>query len=326
MSRIGIILGSTRPNRNGEQVARWVLEIASRRRDACFELLDLRDYPLPHLDEPLPPSFGDYQNEHTRQWAAKIASFDGFVIVTPEYNHGTSGVLKNALDYLYAEWNNKAVGFVSYGGAGGTRAVEHLRLVAGELQMADVRQQVVLSLMTEFENFSVFTPGDYNLPALTPCWTRSLPGARRSHRYATLLPPQPSQAAAGRRADGQRAEGRIGGAERRARGASRCGPTQVPSSDLRWTSRGPGVDVAATRPPRGARAGPPGAGRGQFAAGLRVPAPSTPEVRGGRPGTAARQPGLAASMNSEVNRCTHRYTLTWSTVTPRSASSSPASR
>ena len=86
--------------------------------------------------------------------------------MTPEYNHGTSGVLKNAIDYLYAEWNNKAVGFVSYGGTGGARAAEHLRLVAGELQMADVRQQVTLSLMTEFENFSVFKPGDYNLPAL----------------------------------------------------------------------------------------------------------------------------------------------------------------
>jgi len=95
--------------------------VASRRGDAYFEPLDLRDYPLPHLDEPLPPSFGQYQNEHTRQWAAKIASFDGFVIVTPEYNHGTSGVLKNAIGYLYAEWNNKAVGFVSYGGAGGAR-------------------------------------------------------------------------------------------------------------------------------------------------------------------------------------------------------------
>ena len=146
MTRIGIILGSTRPNRNGEQVARWVLEVASHRQDTDFELVDLRDYPLPHLDEPLPPSFGQYQNEHTRQWAAKIASFDGFVIVTPEYNHGTSGVLKNAIDYLYAEWNNKAVGFVSYGAVGGARAVEHLRLVAGELQMADVRQQVVLRL------------------------------------------------------------------------------------------------------------------------------------------------------------------------------------
>jgi NAD(P)H-dependent FMN reductase len=166
MTRIGIILGSTRPNRNGEQVARWVQDIASRRSDAEYELVDLRDYPLPHLDEPLPPSMGQYQNEHTKAWAAKIASFDGFVMVTPEYNHSTSGVLKNAIDYLYAEWNNKAVGFVSYGSVGGARAAEHLRLVAGELQMADVRQQVALSLLTEFENFSVFRPGDYNVAAL----------------------------------------------------------------------------------------------------------------------------------------------------------------
>jgi NAD(P)H-dependent FMN reductase len=166
MTQIGIILGSTRPNRNGEQVAKWVLDIASRRNDAAFELVDLRDYPLPHLDEPLPPSLGQYQNDHTKQWADKIASFDGFVIVTPEYNHSTSGVLKNAIDYLYAEWNNKAVGFVSYGAAGGARAAEHLRLVAAELQMADVRQQVVLPLATEFENFRVFKPGNYNVAAL----------------------------------------------------------------------------------------------------------------------------------------------------------------
>lgn len=164
MTKIGIILGSTRPGRNGEQVAKWIYDIAVRREDAEFELIDLIDYPLPHLDEAIPPSMGQYQNEHTKQWAAKIASYDGFVIVTPEYNHSTSGVLKNALDYLYAEWNNKAVGFVSYGSVGGARAVEHLRLVAGELQMADVRQQVALSLVTEFENFSTFKPGDYNLP------------------------------------------------------------------------------------------------------------------------------------------------------------------
>ncbi|MEV7389229.1 NAD(P)H-dependent oxidoreductase [Streptomyces sp. NPDC091215] len=166
MTRIGIILGSTRPNRNGEQVAKWVYDIASTRSDAEFELVDLRDFPLPHLDEPLPPTMGQYQNEHTKNWAAKIASFDGFVFVTPEYNHSTSGVLKNAIDYLYNEWNNKAVGFVSYGGVGGARAVEHLRLIVGELQMADVRQQVTLSLVTEFENFRVFKPGDYSAQGL----------------------------------------------------------------------------------------------------------------------------------------------------------------
>ncbi len=87
-------------------------------------------------------------------------------MVTPEYNHSTSGVLKNAIDYLYAEWNNKAVGFVSYGGVGGARAAEHLRLVCGELQMADVREQVALSLLTELENFAEFKPGEYNLAAL----------------------------------------------------------------------------------------------------------------------------------------------------------------
>jgi len=166
MTRIGIILGSTRPNRNGEQVAKWVYETAALRSDADFELVDLRDYPLPHLDEPLPPSMGQYQNDHTKEWSDKIASFDGFVIVTPEYNHSTSGVLKNAIDYLYAEWNNKAVGFVSYGAVGGARAAEQLRLISGELQMADVRQQVALSLLTDFENYSVFKPSAYNVAAL----------------------------------------------------------------------------------------------------------------------------------------------------------------
>ena len=166
MIKIGIILGSTRPNRNGEQVARWVLDIASRRIDAAFELVDLRDYPLPHLDEPMSPAMGQYQHDHTKAWSAKIASFDGYVIVTPEYNHSTSGVLKNAIDYLYNEWNNKAVGFVSYGALGGTRAAEHLRLICGELQMADVRQQVALSLVTEFENFSVLRPSNHSNAAL----------------------------------------------------------------------------------------------------------------------------------------------------------------
>ena len=167
MTRIGIILGSTRPNRNGEQVAKWVLENATRRDDAEFELVDLRDYPLPHLDEPMPPSMGQYQQEHTKQWATKIGSFDGFVIVTPEYNHGTSGVLKNAIDYLYAEWNNKAAGFVSYGSAGGVRAVEQLRLIMGELQIADVRQQVQLTLAHDFENYSTFAPEPWHAGLLT---------------------------------------------------------------------------------------------------------------------------------------------------------------
>jgi NAD(P)H-dependent FMN reductase len=166
VTRIGVILGSTRPGRRGEAVAHWVMDIATKRTDAEFDLIDLADYPLPHLDEPLPPSMGQYQNAHTQDWAAKIDQYDGFVIVTPEYNHSTSGVLKNAIDYLYAEWNNKAVGFVSYGAVGGARAAEHLRLISGELQMADVRTQVALSMFTDFVNFTDLVPGDYQVQAL----------------------------------------------------------------------------------------------------------------------------------------------------------------
>ena len=158
MIKLGIIIGSTRPGRNGEAVARWVYEIAQKRSDAQFELVDLQDFNLPLLDEPVPPSMGQYSKQHTKDWAAKVDSFDGFVFVTPEYNHGTSAALKNAIDYLYREWNNKAAAFVGYGSAGGTRAVEHLRLVMGELMVADVRAQVQLSLYTDFENFKVFKP------------------------------------------------------------------------------------------------------------------------------------------------------------------------
>lgn len=158
MIKIAIIIGSTRPGRKAEAVAKWVHEIARKRSDTVFEIVDIKDYNLPLLDEPVPPSMGQYSQPHTKTWAAKIASFDAYVFVTPEYNHGTSGALKNAIDYLYQEWNNKAAGFVSYGSIGGARAVENLRLVMGELQVADVRAQVMLSLFTDFENFTTFKP------------------------------------------------------------------------------------------------------------------------------------------------------------------------
>jgi NAD(P)H-dependent FMN reductase len=156
--KIAIVLGSTRPNRNGEAVAKWVHGLAVTRDDADYELVDVKDFNLPLLDEPIPPSQGKYSHPHTKRWAAAIEPFDAFVFVTPEYNHSTSGALKNAIDFLYKEWNNKAAGFVSYGSAGGVRAVEHLRLVMAELQIADVRAQVMLSLSTDFENYSVFKP------------------------------------------------------------------------------------------------------------------------------------------------------------------------
>lgn len=166
MLRIAIITGSTRPGRNNEAVARWVHEIAQKRSDAEFELVDIKDYNLPLLDEPIPPSMRSYSNPHTKAWSEKIDSFDAFVFVSPEYNHGISGALKNAIDFLYHEWVNKAAGFVGYGSAGGVRAVESLRLVMGELQVADVRNQVSLSLFSDFENYSVFKPNPHHEKSL----------------------------------------------------------------------------------------------------------------------------------------------------------------
>ena len=159
MLKVAIILGSTRPNRIGEAVARWVYEIAAKRTDATFELVDIRDFNLPLLDEPFPPSRGQYSQPHTHEWAAKIAAADSFVFVTAEYNHGIPGALKNAIDFLYREWNHKAAGFVSYGSVGGARAVESLRLVMGEVKIADVRAQLLLPFATDFEKYTTFTPG-----------------------------------------------------------------------------------------------------------------------------------------------------------------------
>lgn len=156
--KLAIIVGSTRPGRHGEEVAKWVLEQAQQRADATFELVDIADFHLPLLDEPIPPSMGRYSQPHTKAWAEKIKRFDGFVFVTAEYNHGIPGALKNAIDFLFAEWNNKAAGFVGYGSAGGVRAVEQLRLVLAETQVATVRSQVMLSLHDDFENYAAFKP------------------------------------------------------------------------------------------------------------------------------------------------------------------------
>ena len=142
--KVGVILGSTREGRFGEQPARWIVGETKKRAEFDAELLDLRDYPLPFFDEPSSPfmSGTNYKNPAIKKWAEKIKEKDAFILCSPEYNHGYSAVLKNALDYVYAEWNNKPVGFVSWGGVGGARAVEQLRLVAIELQMAPIRNAV----------------------------------------------------------------------------------------------------------------------------------------------------------------------------------------
>lgn len=167
MLKIAIILGSTRPGRNGEAVSQWVYEIAKKRSDAEFELVDIKDFNLPIYDEPNSPLGGSYTKEHTKTWSAKVDSFDAYIFVTPEYNHGIPGALKNAIDFLYREWNNKVAGFVSYGGGAlGTRAVEQLRLVMAELKVATVRSQVQLSLFTDFENFTKFKPATFQEKAV----------------------------------------------------------------------------------------------------------------------------------------------------------------
>lgn len=158
MTKIAIILGSTRPGRNGEAVAKWVYNLAKKRSDAEFELVDIADYNLPLYDEPNPAMMQQYTKEHTKKWSEKISEFDGYIFVTAEYNHSIPAALKNAIDYLNVEWKNKAAGFVSYGSAGGSRAVEHLRQITGMLQMADVEAQVMLNLFMDFENMNEFKP------------------------------------------------------------------------------------------------------------------------------------------------------------------------
>ena len=187
MLKIGIVVGSTRPGRNGEAVARWVLDLATKRGDAEYQLVDIASFDLPVFDEPVPPSMGQpFTKAHSKAWSAAIAPLDAFVFVTPEYNHSTSGALKNALDYLFYEWHDKAAGFVSYGGAGGVRAVEHLRGIVGELHIADVRSHVALSLFDDFKNYSTFAPRDIQANTLMTVldellgWAGALKGYRES--------------------------------------------------------------------------------------------------------------------------------------------------
>jgi NAD(P)H-dependent FMN reductase len=140
--KIGIVIGSTRPSRFGDKPAAWIHGIADQRTDLDFEVIDLRDYALPLFNEPGSPAWGPIDNEVAKRWAAKLGDLDGFILVTPEYNHGPSAVLKNALDYAYNEFVRKPVAFVGYGSVGAARAVEQLRLVAVELQMVSVKNSV----------------------------------------------------------------------------------------------------------------------------------------------------------------------------------------
>lgn len=144
---IVIVIGTTRPGRFGETPTAWIADIASRRSDASFEIVDLRDYPMPFFQEKLPLVYAPVENEVAKRWAAKMASFDGYILVTAEYNHSITGVLKNALDHLSSEVHRKPATFVAYGGAGGARAVEHLRGILAEMHVATLKHAVHIGMV-----------------------------------------------------------------------------------------------------------------------------------------------------------------------------------
>lgn len=156
---IGIIIGSTREGRVSPQVAAWVKKNADLRGDANYDILDVKSFKLPLLGE-------SDDTSGVTAWNEALSHYDGFVFVAGEYNHSITGSLKNALDSAKEAWNNKAAGIVSYGSVGGARAAEHLRGILGELQIADVRTHVALSMFTDFENWSVFNPNDLHLTNL----------------------------------------------------------------------------------------------------------------------------------------------------------------
>lgn len=166
MLRIGIIIGSTRPGRRGALVAPWVAAVAAqhplvRGGSAQIELVDLAETGLTLLEEPAPAMFGGYQHEHTRRWSRQIDDLDAFVFITPEYNHSIPAALKNAVDHLFVEWNDKAAGIVSYGVNGGIRAAEHLRQVLAEVKVATVRTQPSLSVFEDFVIEDPLAPGEF---------------------------------------------------------------------------------------------------------------------------------------------------------------------
>ncbi|KUN09593.1 NADPH-dependent FMN reductase [Streptomyces yokosukanensis] len=189
MNRIGIIIASTRPGRNGHRVAEWVRDVAAEHAGdtADFELVDLKDHMLPLLDEAVPARMAPGARPHTRRWAERIGACDAFVVVTPEYNTVPPASLTNAIDYLYEEWGGKPVGYVGYGVFGAVMAVQKLRAQAGVLRMADIGPQVALSLHEDFVDFTDFRPRRSRVPEVQALvdelltWTRALAPLRTAY-------------------------------------------------------------------------------------------------------------------------------------------------
>lgn len=188
---IKIIIGSTRQGRFGDKPAQWIQDEISKMDGVESEVLDLRDYSMPFFNEAMGPAMipEPYTDKVVQKWTAKIAEADGFIMISPEYNHGYAAVLKNALDYVYKEWNRKPVGFVSYGGVSGARSVEQLRQVVVELQMAPIRSAIHFPtdkwmpvLMGKSSSDELFTATKDNLEKFMDdllWWTKALKVARK---------------------------------------------------------------------------------------------------------------------------------------------------
>lgn len=185
MTRIAIITGSTRSNRVNPQVAQYIHEIARQRPDVEYEILDIADFDLPLYDEPVPAVMSsDYRTPQAHRWSQAVAGFDGYVFIVAEYNRGVTAALKNAIDYLYGEWVDKAAALVTYGSSGGTSAGRALREILSTLQVATVTQQPVFNLFTDFENMSVFAPSPVHHNSVAGMldqvekWSQALTGTR----------------------------------------------------------------------------------------------------------------------------------------------------
>jgi NAD(P)H-dependent FMN reductase len=161
MINVKIILISTRPGRKGEAIANWILKEAGNHHNLDVSMIDLKEENLPFMDEPNHPRFGQYTHQHTKDWSAKIAATDAFILVLPEYNHGYPATIKNAIDFLYTEWRHKPVGFVTYGGiAAGTRSMQMLKQVLSALEMFPLTAAVNIPNFPAFIKDDVFTPAD----------------------------------------------------------------------------------------------------------------------------------------------------------------------
>ncbi|HZK05470.1 MAG TPA: NAD(P)H-dependent oxidoreductase [Actinomycetaceae bacterium] len=185
MTKIAIVTSSVRPGRQSLAVANWVKSLADQRDDATFEIVDIADFDLPAWQEALNPKMGGPESESGKAWTARMGEFDAYIFAVAEYNHSLTGAFKNALDYLGPDQvANKAAAFVSYGSAGGARAVEHLRGILSELQIAHIRNNVLLSIFHDFENFSVLRPTEPAIAGVEPMldqllvWTRAMEAVR----------------------------------------------------------------------------------------------------------------------------------------------------